>query len=127
MLQAALTSGLPNETLMSEVQQAGEIRQLLSVVGDVLDGVEGHSFDQLAERLRDLREALDDLPDMLPALAEIHRAAKGFALIMRSVPLPLPALGALVVDEAIALIARADPVIKRSDIPRLISVSRRGA
>src|SRR5215813_11981086 len=127
MLQAALTSGLPNETLMSEVQQAGEIRQLLSVVGDVLDGVGGYNFDQLAELLRDLREALDDLPDMLPALGEVHRADEGFALIMRSISLPLPALEALIVDEAIARIERADPEIKRFDIDRLIAVSRRAA
>ena len=127
MLQTALTSGLPNETLMQEVQQAREIGQLLSVVGEVLDGVGGYTFDQLAELLRDLREALGDLPDMLPALGEIHRADKGFALIMRSIPLPLPALEELIVDEAIARIERADPEINRFDIDRLIAVSRRAA
>src|SRR5262249_30319623 len=78
MLQTASTSGLPTEMLMQEVQQAGEIRQLLSVIGDVLDGMGGYSFDHLAELLRDLREALDDLPDMLPALGEVHRADEGF-------------------------------------------------
>jgi predicted DNA-binding WGR domain protein len=127
MLQTALTSGLPNETLILEAQEAGEIRQLLSVVGDVLDGVGSYTFDQLAELLRELREALDDLPDMLPALGEVHRGDKGFALTMRSIPLPLPALEALIVDEAIARIERADPEIKRFDIDRLIAVSRRAA
>src|SRR5262249_55641376 len=127
MLQKALKSGLPNETLMQEAQQAREIGQLLSVVGNVLDGVGGYTFDQLAKLLRDLGEALDDLRDMLPALGEIHRADKGFALTMRSIPLPLPALEATIVDEAIARIERADPQIKRFNIDRLIAVSRRAA
>ncbi len=59
-----------------------------------------------------MREALDDLPDVLPILIDIHAANPAVTFALFHVPLDLPALEALVVDEAIA---RREPAHKAAD------------
>ena len=103
----------------------------LSALGETLDAVFEHpgglTLDELAELLRDLRENLDDLPDLLPHLADVHSADPAVAAVLTGLPLSLAQIEALVVDEAIAARERANPEIRRFDIDRMIAISRRAA
>ncbi|KQV45338.1 AAA domain-containing protein [Duganella sp. Root336D2] len=77
----------------------------------VLDA--GMRLDALAELLRDLREALDDLPDMLPLLRAVHAADPACALALQGLDYAPQGLDALVADEALRRVLRADPVLAR--------------
>lgn len=125
LLERARQSGRAAEALANEAQVAETVRQLRSILSEVLDGVEELTFDQIAELLRDMREALDDLPDLLPTLIEIHQCEPKVSVTLRSLPLPLSEIEALVVDEAIARMERANPTIRRFDVERLIATTRR--
>ncbi|WP_353226689.1 AAA domain-containing protein [Novosphingobium sp.] len=127
LLESARQSPHPAETLAAEARHADTVRNLRSAVDAVLDGAGQFSFDQLSEVLRDMREALDDLPDLLPALREVHQAEAGVALALRTIPLPLAAIEALIIDEAIARIERTKPEIRRFDIDRLVAAARRAS
>ena len=110
--------------LSQAAHQAPILRGLSQTVTQALDA-EDLTFDRLGELLRDLRECLEDLPDILPFLSQIHRADPHFAEAFRNIALPLPSLEALIVDEAIARIERANPEIRRFDIDRLIGLTRK--
>lgn len=124
LLDAARASGNPHAALADAAIQALTLRRLTETVAASLD-LGNLTFDHLGEFLRDLRESLDDLPDVLPFLVNVHRADKRFANTFRTVAEPLPQLEALVVDEAIACVERANPEIKRFDIDRLIGLARK--
>lgn len=68
---------------------------------------------ELAELLRDLREALDDLPDLLPLLRAVHSADPACTAILQGLNFAPHALDALVADEAFRRILRVDPVLAR--------------
>jgi predicted DNA-binding WGR domain protein len=125
LIERSQQSGRARDMLASEAQFADILQKLKTALSNVLDGVGHFTLDQLGELLRDLREALDDLPDALPALSEVHSSHPGVALALRNIPLSLPDIEALVVDEAIARIERANPEIRRFDLDRLIAASRR--
>lgn len=125
LIEGAQQSGRPRDVLAGEAQFADVLRQLATCLSEGLDGVARFTLDQLEEALRDLREALDDLPDLLPALAELHQAHPGVTTALRALALPLLDIEALVVDEAIARLERERPDVRRFDIERLVSVSRR--
>jgi predicted DNA-binding WGR domain protein len=108
-----------------EASQAELVRQLSDNLSQCVDGVRHLTFDQLAEMLRDMREALDELPDILPVLLDLQAADPHFSFALRSIPLPLAELEALVIDETIARLERTSPEIRRFDIDRLISLTRR--
>ena len=124
MIDAARASGDALAMLSQAAHQAPILRQLSQIVTQALRTQE-LTFDRLGELLRDLRESLEDLPDILPFLAKIHRADPRFAEAFRNIDLPLLSLEALVVDEAIARIERANPEIKRFDIDRLVGLTRK--
>lgn len=108
-------------------QHAATLRALDETLDAALDGAGLLTLDELGELLRDLRESLDDLPDLLPHLAEIHAAVPAVGAVLTRLPLPLDAIEALVVDEAIAARERANPEIRRFDLDRMIAISRRAA
>ncbi len=93
----------------------------------MLDEASDITLDTLAEWLRDVREALDDLPDLLPHLLEVHEAPTAVGAALTTFAMPLAGIEALVVDEAIAARERADPAIRRFDIDRMVSLTRRAA
>jgi predicted DNA-binding WGR domain protein len=103
------------------------LRALDDTLGTFLDSPGSLTLDQLGELARDLRENLDELPDLLPFLAEVHAAVPAVAALLTRLDLPLAQIEALVVDEAIARRERANPDIRRFDIDRMIAVSRRAA
>lgn len=118
---------LNEAALPAESRQAAPLRQLCVVLVAALDGMEGRSVDEIGETLRDLREALDDLPDMLPMLRELHQTRPEVSWALRHLPLPISAIEAVVIDEAIARVERARPDIRKFDIERLISTTRRAS
>jgi len=142
-LRAQLAEGLHSDAVVNTVALAksddgaraiaylAQYAPTLRALGDLLDAVLDHpgllTLDELAELLRDLRENLDDLPDLLPHLAEVHAAAPTVAAALTRLPLPLAGIESLVVDEAIAARERANPDIRRFDVDRMIAISRRAA
>lgn len=127
MLAAVRMAPDSERLIAAEAAAAEPVAALAASVGRVLAGTGEMTLEALAELLRDLREALDDLPDLLPLLGEIHRADPAVADALRGLPLRLPVLEALITDEAIARIERASPDIRRFDVERLMSLSRRAA
>lgn len=127
LIEVARASARARDMLAAEALHCESMRQLLTYQSEVLDGLGQSTFAQLGEMLRDLREVLEDLPDALPVLADVHRADPGVALALRSLAMPLTEIEALVVDEAIARIERSRPEIRRFDIERLIATTRRAA
>lgn len=109
----------------------GQHAATLRTLGETLEGALSEpgalTLDKIAELLRDLRENLDDLPDLLPHLAEVHAAPPAIAAVLTRFAMPLSGIEALVIDEAIAKRERANPDIRRFDIDRLIALSRRAA
>ncbi|SFS11825.1 AAA domain-containing protein [Sphingomonas jatrophae] len=125
LIQAMLVAGATAIAAMAA--QADALAQLRDTATRILDDTNPLTFDAAGELLRDLRESLGDLPDLLPVLADLHRADPTFAGALRKLRLPLTAIEALVVDEAIARIERSDPEIRRFDIARLVQATRRAA
>ena len=126
LLQSAASNEGPR-AIAGIAQHAPTLRALDDTLGTLLDRPSLLTLDQLAELLRDLRESLDDLPDLLPHLVEVHAADPAVAAVLTRLALPLPEVEALVVDEAIAARERANPDIRRFDIDRMIAISRRAA
>lgn len=116
-----------SEMIARVAQHAGTLRAANAALDPVLDGPGILTLDEIAELLRDLRESLDDLPDLLPHLVEVHGAPPAVAAVLTRLPLPLADIESLIVDEAIAARERMNPDIRRFDIDRLIAVSRRAA
>ena len=84
---------------------------LRQVLQSSLDLPADASLDQIAEQLRDLREALDDLPDALPLLRALHAGDAAVARTVRQCDRAPPQLDALVADEALQRLERASPVL----------------
>jgi predicted DNA-binding WGR domain protein len=82
------------------------------------------SLDDIAELLRDLREALDDLPDMLPLLRALHGGDAAVARSVRQCDLTPPQLDALVTDEAWRRLQRADALLARFNGAALAQAAR---
>jgi predicted DNA-binding WGR domain protein len=111
----------------NEASQLPFVRQLREAVDLIIDGSTALSFDQIAEVLRDMRENLDELPDILPILKDIHTGDAAVSFALRSVALPPQSLEALIVDEEICRLERRNPEIKRFDAARMIELTRRAA
>ncbi|KJK24749.1 DNA helicase [Burkholderiaceae bacterium 16] len=65
----------------------------------------------IAELLRDLREALDDLPDLLPLLRAVHAADPACAATLQLLDHEPAQLEALVADEALRRLERESPAL----------------
>lgn len=127
VLEAAKAQSPSMPVIAHEAALAPTINRLFDTASDYLDDVGSLSFARFSELLRDLREGLDDLPDFLPILTDIHAADSLLGDALRSLPLPLPAMEALVLDEAIARIERHNPEVRRFDIERLMTLTRNAA
>jgi predicted DNA-binding WGR domain protein len=64
------------------------------------------SLNQIAEMLRDLREALDDLPDVLPMLRALHAGDPRVARLLQQLDYTPEHLESLVADEALRRVGR---------------------
>ena len=108
-------------------QQASSLRSLGETLDRTARETGDMTLDEVAEWLRDLRENLDDLPDCLPHLIDVHNAPPAVAAALTDLPLSLASIEALIVDETISHKERAHPEIRRFDIDRLIATSRRAS
>ncbi|EAQ28031.1 hypothetical protein NAP1_10568 [Erythrobacter sp. NAP1] len=124
----ALSSSPNGASILARMAQAASaMRSLSETVESTLGTLGDITLDELAELLRDLRENLDELPDCLPHLTELHSAPEAVARALTQLPLPLGGIEALIVDEAIAQKERGNPEIRRFDIDRMIAISRRAS
>jgi predicted DNA-binding WGR domain protein len=126
LLALAKSSDGPN-AVARIAQHASSLAALGETLDAVLESPGGLTLDGIAVLLRDLRENLDDLPDLLPHLSEVHAADPAVAAVLTRMPLPLSEIEALIVDEAIAARERINPDIRRFDIDHMIAISRRAA
>ncbi|WAH55718.1 AAA domain-containing protein [Pseudomonas silvicola] len=82
------------------------------------------TLGELAEYLRDLQEALDELPDTLPLLAELHGADPACLWVVQHQPLPQRTLDGLIAGENLARLYRANPSVARFDGQALSAATR---
>ncbi|WP_020180387.1 AAA domain-containing protein [Methylopila sp. M107] len=87
----------------------------------------GDTLEDLFEQLRDLREALDDLPDFIPLLRAMHAAGPAYASALQDIALPPAGIEALVAAEQLARLTRQDPELARFDGPALARAASRAA
>ena len=90
-----------------------------SRAADALSLPDNLSIGALAEALRDLRENLEDLPDLLPMLRAMHQAGPAFAELISTQAHAPDVLEALVAQEALARIQREAPGLAQFDGPTL--------
>lgn len=95
--------------LAAEVFAALET-QLLSTLGPV-----NLSLNALGEFLRDLQEDLEDLPDCVPLLRELHSSDAAYVAALQQHKLSLLELEALIASEALARLYRNDPELAKFD------------
>ncbi|MGN6482630.1 AAA domain-containing protein, partial [Luteibacter sp.] len=101
----------PVAAARAEADGRAPLEKLADRVQDNLASADEATPGQLAEWVRDLREALDDLPDLLPLLRAVHTAEPAFADLLAHVNASPVELEALVSDEALLRLERLDPVV----------------
>ena len=115
----------PHRLAAAEAEALPTLRQLADAVAVLLFDGGGLTLGALAESVRDLREALEDLPDFLPLLRAVAGADLAYAETVRTIPGTPAALEALVAGEALQRLLRADPDFARFDGRILAQTARR--
>ncbi|MES2900382.1 MAG: AAA domain-containing protein [Pseudomonadota bacterium] len=100
---------------LGAARAAAALRQPLDALSQVLDSgltlsPDTH-LDQAAELMRDLREALDDLPDLLPLLRAMHTGDPQVAFVLQRLEHEPAQLDALLAAEALRRAERDSPVL----------------
>ena len=101
----------PLRTVQAAAAAHAPLRALAALVESSLDLAPEMQLEQVAEVLRDLREARDDLPDALPLLRALHGGDAAVAHTLQHSHLDPTQLDALVQDEALRRIERTDPLL----------------
>lgn len=91
---------------------AAPLEQLAALTRDTLDLGPGASLGEIAELLRDLREGLDDLPDLLPLLRAVDAVEPACAHALRLLDYTPQQFDALISDEALRRSERAATVLQ---------------
>jgi predicted DNA-binding WGR domain protein len=91
---------------------AAPLVQLSALTRDTLDLAPGATLGEIAELLRDLREGLDDLPELLPLLRAVDAADPACAHALRRLQHTPQQFDALISDEALRRSERASPVLQ---------------
>ncbi|MES2902548.1 MAG: DUF4011 domain-containing protein, partial [Pseudomonadota bacterium] len=92
--------------LTREASAGVKIEALSALYAGRLDGADRMTLGTLAEAMRDMREGMDDLPDLLPLLQAADQAGPGTAFALRSLPFDPPQIEAMILDEAISRVLR---------------------
>ena len=104
---------------------AETVARLAAIVGRDLRMPPGCTVEGLQEWLRDMREAMDDLPDMIPLLRATHEADTAYAVMLQDLALPAAGLEALVAAESLARLMRQDPELAAFDSQALAQAAHR--
>ncbi|SPA44181.1 AAA domain-containing protein [Cupriavidus taiwanensis] len=137
-LEQRLQSGAGPRELVAHLRQAVDpvaaaraeagareaLEKLAQRVRDGLALAADARLGDIAELLRDLREALDDLPDLLPLLRAVHAGDPACAAALQWIDHAPAQLEALVADEALRRLTRANPVLARSGGAALAQAAR---
>ena len=123
----AQASADPAATLVREARASAAIEALAALCDRHLVDGQAMTLSALAEAMRDMREGLDDLPDLLPLLRAADQAGPRVAFALRTMTLDPARIEALVLDEAISRALRAEPALHRFDAAQLASSARRAA
>ncbi|CAN7447728.1 DUF4011 domain-containing protein [Phenylobacterium sp. LjRoot225] len=113
------------DTARADGAAADAIARLAETVGRDLHMPAGCTLDQLQEWLRDMREAMDDLPDLIPLLRAAHEADPAYARMLQDIALPPAGLEALAAAESLARLMRKDPELAKFDSQALGQAARR--
>ncbi|MEM9311790.1 MAG: DUF4011 domain-containing protein, partial [Pseudomonadota bacterium] len=108
-------------------QMLPDLLALRASMATTLSGAEERPLGALAETIRDMREGLDDLPDILPLLSSTHQADSASGFLLRTIPESALQMEALVVDEALQAAFRTRPELKKFDPSQLGQLARRSA
>jgi predicted DNA-binding WGR domain protein len=125
LLQELSAATDPTATAAHAARQSGTITALCDILNSTVDGWQSLSVDRITELLRDMRENLDDLPDVLPALSELHQTVKDVSYAARSISATLSEIEAVILAESILRIERRNPELQGMDIDRLMTATRR--
>lgn len=109
-----------------------DVDALAGTLGVLLCDAPGQPLATLGERVRDLREAGDALPDVLPLLHALSEADVALATFVRTSTLPVPAMEHAVTREALERLYRVERWLPRFDgtqlaahVERLLTAERR--
>lgn len=108
--------------------EAVAVEPLFKLIPRLDDNVEAGAelqLEQVGELLRDLREGLEELPELLPLLRAVHAGDTAVSAALRQLPLPALAIEAVVADEALRRLERANPELARFDGAALAVAARR--
>ncbi|MBD8528475.1 MULTISPECIES: AAA domain-containing protein [unclassified Massilia] len=125
-LEARLQAGAGPQALVAWLRAAADpiaaaallaraapvIERLAGLTHDTLDLAPAAPLGEIAELLRDLREGLDDLPDLLPPLRAVHAGDPACAMALRRLDHSPEEFDALLADEALRRAERAAPVLQ---------------
>lgn len=107
---------------------------MLPLLHDLRVRIEGNLQDaewldlsRLAEKIRDMREGLEDLPDLLPLIASTYEVSDQCGIVLRNIGERAHGMEALIVDEALQAAFRTKPELQRFDAGRLGQLARRSA
>ena len=114
----------PVETSLAEARSCGMLDKLAARVCDGTTLTTGARLADIAEHLRDLREALDDLPDLLPLLRAVHAADPTYAVALQMIDHAPAQIEALVADETLRRLERGNPVLARFNGAALAQTAR---
>ncbi|WP_349656531.1 AAA domain-containing protein [Xanthomonas sp. 10-10] len=96
-LRAAIA---PLALARADADARGPLERLASRIEEHLELPREASLESISEYLRDLRECLDELADLLPLLRSVHAADAGSAFVMRNVAAAPAGMDAIVAHAA---------------------------
>jgi predicted DNA-binding WGR domain protein len=126
LIANARASADPVAAIEREALAIAPIKALGALCAQHMDGATDLSLGAIAEAIRDMREGLEDLPDLLPLLRAVDQAGTHLAFAIRSLPYEIREIEALVLDEAIARLMRDEPALQ-GFLPSTLSSSARRA
>ena len=104
-----------------------DLLALREAMSGAIDNADARPLDLLEETIRDMREGLEDLPDLLPLLASTYAADNASGYVLRNIPASAEGMEALIVDEALQAMFRTRPELQRFDARLLGKLARRSA
>jgi predicted DNA-binding WGR domain protein len=127
MVEAARASGDPATFVLRQARPLVALEALAALLRAHIDFADDMQIDEIATKLRDLQESLDDLPEFLPLLRSVHAGDPNVGAVLRTLELHPDFMEAVIVDEAVKRAMRAEPALKSFDTAQLACASRRAA